>query len=93
MHTRKPKPVPPSDFTPWTGAHFQTEAFRDCFLRRAASELRAGDVEVEPQADDRLVAMVRWRPGSFLELNDLAHANGGRISVSVGRGYLRFPDS
>lgn len=92
MHTRKLKPAPPAEFTEWTGAHFQTEEFRDRFLHRAASELDTGEIEVEPMADERLVAKVRWRPGSFLGLNDLAHANGGRIAVSVGRGHLRFPD-
>jgi hypothetical protein len=91
LHTRKQKPAPPAEFTEWTGAHFQTEEYRDCFLRRAATELSSGDIEVEPVADQRLVAMVRWRPGSFLGLNDLAHANGGRIAVSAGRGHLRFP--
>ncbi len=30
-------------------------------------------------------ALVRWRPGQFLGLNDIAYAHGGRIVVTAGR--------
>ena len=80
MSVRKPKPVPPSDFAPWAAVHFQTEAIRDQFLLVAAG-LSTHDVEVEPMPDERRGALVRWRPGQFLGLNDLAHAHGGRITV------------
>jgi hypothetical protein len=33
--------------------------------------------------DDILGAQVRWRPGHFLGLNDMAYAQGGRIVVNV----------
>ncbi len=35
-------------------------------------------------AGDQLGAQVRWRPGRFLRLNDVAYAHGGRIVVAVG---------
>jgi hypothetical protein len=28
-------------------------------------------------------ALVRWRPGQFLRLNDIAYAHGGRIVVDT----------
>ena len=31
--------------------------------------------------DENRGALVRWRPGQFLGLNDIAYAHGGRISV------------
>jgi hypothetical protein len=33
--------------------------------------------------DDGLGAQVRWRPGRFLSLNDMAYAHGGRILVTI----------
>jgi hypothetical protein len=30
-------------------------------------------------------ALVRWRPGMFLRLNDIAYAHGGRIIITAGR--------
>ena len=81
MNTRKPKPVPQVDFVPWAPVHFQTEEIRDRFLHVAAT-LPASDVEVEPMADEIRGALVRWRPGHFLDLNDIVHAQGGRIVVS-----------
>jgi hypothetical protein len=32
---------------------------------------------------DSLGAQVRWRPGRFLRLNDVAYSHGGRIVVKV----------
>jgi len=29
-------------------------------------------------------ALVRWRPGQFLRLNDTAYAHGGKIVVTAG---------
>ena len=87
MSARKPQPIPLTAFAPWTAAHFQTQAIRDRFLRDAAT-LPGGDVEVEPMLDEARGALVRWRPGQFLRLNDIAYAHGGRIIVDVGRGHL-----
>jgi hypothetical protein len=80
----KPKPLPPSEFAPWTTVHFQTRETRDRFLH-LASALPELDVEVEPMRDESRGALVRWRPGQFLGLNDLAHAHGGRIAVFLRR--------
>ena len=77
---RKPKPIPLSEFVPWTCAHFQTQETRNRFLHVAAT-LPAGAVQVEPMPDESRGALVRWRPGQFLSLNDIAYAHGGRISV------------
>jgi hypothetical protein len=33
-------------------------------------------------------AMIRWRPGQFLGLNDIAYAHGGRIAVTAGRSHF-----
>jgi len=84
MH-RKPKPIPLAEFLPWAVAHFQSEEVRDRFLHDAAA-LSATDVEVEPMRDEARGALVRWRPGQFLGLNDIAYAHGGRIIVTAGRG-------
>ena len=86
MHYHKPKPIQRDEFVPWTAAHFQTQEVRDRFLALVAATLPACDVEVEPMADEVRGAMVRWRPGSFLGLNDAACANGGRIAVAQRGG-------
>ena len=86
MSTRKPEPIPLTAFVPWTTAHFQTQAIRDRFLHVAAT-LPARDVEVQPMPAEIRGALVRWRPGQFLHLNDIAYAHGGRIVVIAGRGY------
>jgi hypothetical protein len=39
--------------------------------------------------DESKGAMVRWRPGYFLDLNDIAYAHGGRIVIPSTRGYDR----
>ena len=83
---RKPRPIPPADFLPWTAAHFPTQEIRDRFLLLVAATLPAGDVEVEPMVDDVRGALVRWRPGKFLGLNDAAYASGGTIAVMQRSG-------
>ena len=89
MHLRKSRPIAPTEFAPWTTAHFQTQGIRDRFLRVAAT-LPVRDVEVEPMLDEVRGALVRWRPGKFLGLNDIAYAHGGRIVVTAGRGHLGY---
>jgi hypothetical protein len=37
--------------------------------------------------DDGLGAKVRWRPGRFSRLNDVAYAHGGRILVTIVRRW------
>ena len=86
MSVRKPVPIPLTEFVPWTAAHFQTQEIRDRFLRVAAT-LPERDVEIEPMRDEVRGALVRWRPGQFLRLNDIAYAHGGRI-VTTSRGRL-----
>ena len=81
---RKPRPIPLAEFAPWTTAHFHTQKTRDRFLLVAAT-LPARDVEVEPMVDEVRGALVRWRPGKFLGLNDVAFAHGGRITM-IQRG-------
>ena len=87
MYVRKPEPILLTAFVPWTTAHFHTQEIRDRFLNVAAT-LPARDVEVEPMLDEVRGALVRWREGQFLRLNDIAYAHGGRIIVTAGRGYL-----
>lgn len=89
MHYHKPKPIQRDEFVPWAAAHFQTQEIRDRFLH-VVTILPADDVEVEPMLDEVRGALVRWRPGSFLALNDIVHAHGGRIAVTAGRGHLRY---
>ena len=86
VSVRKPVPIPLTEFVPWTAAHFKTQEIRDRFLHVAAT-LPARDVEIEPMLDEVRGALVRWRPGQFLRLNDIAYAHGGRI-VTAGRGHL-----
>ena len=71
---------PSIDWCRWTAARFQTEVARDGFVCSVAStQDRGWDAEVMP--DDGLGAQVRWRPGRFLGLNDMAYIHGGRIVV------------
>ena len=73
-----------ADFVPWTAAHFHTEEARDRFLRVVATE-HISEIEVEPMPDNSRGARVRWRPGHFLGLNDVAYAHGGRIITPARR--------
>lgn len=86
MSVRKPVPMLLNEFAPWAIAHFATQETRDRFLHAAAT-LPPSDVEVEPMPDEVRGAMVRWRPGFFLRLNDMAYALGGRI-ITAGRGHF-----
>ena len=40
------------------------------------------DVEAKAMPGVASGAWVRWRPGRFLSLNDVAYAHGGRIAVT-----------
>jgi hypothetical protein len=83
VHIRKPPAhIETQDFLPWTTVHFRTREARDGFLQ-VASALPEKDVEVRPLQDECCGASVRWRPGKFLGLNDVAHAHGGRIVVTI----------
>jgi hypothetical protein len=82
VQARKLRPSPPPEFVEWTEAHFQTEETRDRFLLLVAETLPPADVEVVPMVGEARGAMVRWRPGSFNGLNDIAYAHGGRIVFS-----------
>ena len=75
-------PIPLAAFVPWTGARFQTEEARDRFLGVVATQ-HTSEVEVKPMPDVGRGAWVRWRPGRFLGLNDIAYTHGGRITVRV----------
>ena len=74
--------IPVNEFRPWTAARFASQEARDQFLL-VAGTLQPSDVEVQPILDDGRGAMVRWRSGQFLGLNDVAYAHGGRIILSV----------
>jgi hypothetical protein len=82
-YVRKPPAVGPSiDWRPWVAARFQSEDARDGFVCSVADTQDDGwGAHVMP--DDGLGAQVRWRPGRFLGLNDVAYAHGGRIVVAV----------
>jgi hypothetical protein len=70
---------PPTDWGPWSAARFRSESARDGFVGSVVSAQEAGwDVAAMP--DNVLGAQVRWRPGRFLRLNDVAYAHGGRIA-------------
>ena len=73
---------PSIDWGPWTAARFQTEDARDGFICSVANTHDDG-WGAEAMPDDGLGAQVRWRPGRFLRLNDVAYAHGGRIAVIV----------
>jgi len=88
-HVRKPPVRGPSiDWGPWRTARFQNEEARDGFVGSVANAQDGGwDAEVMP--DDGLGAQVRWRPGRFSRLNDVAYAHGGRLLVPIVRRSAR----
>lgn len=80
--TRKPGALePPSDWSPWAAVRFPNERARFQFLRSVATREEKGWA-AEPDVDDDRSALVRWRVGQFLRLNDLAYSLGGRIVVT-----------
>ena len=74
--------IPLTEMVPWTAAHFPSEAARDRFLGVVAT-LPVGDVEGARMEAQGKSALIRWRPGHFLGLNDIAYAHGGRITLAV----------
>lgn len=76
---RKPGSFPPqTEMCPWTSASFTSRDSRDRFLVAVAT-LPPDEVEGEAMQDQSTGALVRWIPGHFLGLNDIAYAHGGRI--------------
>jgi hypothetical protein len=67
---------------PWRAAHFPSEEARDRFLGVVAA-LPSGEVESAPMEEQERGALIRWRPGHFLGLNDIAYAHGGRIILGA----------
>ena len=70
------------EFRPWAPVRFRTEGARDEFLHAVECTHNVA-WGAEATTGDVLGARVRWRRGSFLPLNDLAYAHGGRILVGV----------
>jgi len=86
---RSPLPVPLAEFGPWTAARFQSQGARDRFLF-GVETLERSEVEVKSMPDEGRGALVRWRAGQFLVLNDVAYAHGGRIIIPVTRRRMRL---
>jgi hypothetical protein len=76
---------PAVDWGPWSAAWFQTEGARDEFICSVSNAQDRG-WDAEAMRDDVLGAQARWRPGRFLDLNDVAYAHGGRIVVGRPKG-------
>ncbi len=76
--------IPQPEFVPWTAARFHTEEARDRFLSAVATR-QTSEIEVEPMPGEGRGAWVRWRPGQFVGLNDVAYAHGGRIVFTTTR--------
>jgi hypothetical protein len=70
----------PDEWSTWVYAHFQSQAARDGFMDSVALFHDTGWCAKAMPRDVR-GARVCWRKGSFLRLNDLAYAHGGRIVV------------
>ena len=71
-----------SAWSPWVPVRFQTVGARNDFLLSIAHRADS-DWAAEAMTADGRGAQVRWRPGSFLRLNDVAYAYGGRIVVQL----------
>ena len=59
-----------NEWGPWAPVRFQSQGARDDFLFSVASR-GEGRFSAEAMRDDVRGAQVRWRPGSFLRLNDI----------------------
>lgn len=70
------------DWAPWTAARFADQDARDRFLRVIAAR-NPEEVQGAPAPDEARCALVRWRVGQFLRLNDAAYAHGGRIVPAI----------
>jgi hypothetical protein len=82
-HIRKlPARGPSIEWGPWSAAHFSNRNARDGFLSAVANNV-ADEWEAKSELDDDLAVWVRWRPGRFLRLNDLAVSHRGRIVFTV----------
>ncbi|MBZ5640591.1 MAG: hypothetical protein LAO51_17785 [Acidobacteriia bacterium] len=81
--------IPPREFVPWTAARFQSEEARDRFLS-GVTALENTEVEAKSMPEESRGAWLRWRPGQFLGLNDVAYANGGRIILPAARRRARL---
>ena len=67
---------------PWAPVRFQTIGARDEFLVSVAARADSAWT-VQAMTEDGRGAQARWQRGSFLRLNDVAYAHGGRIVVQV----------
>jgi len=72
----------PGDWGRSTAAHFPDQYDRDRFVLSVTTAVDSGWL-AEPMLDDARGAWVRWRPGQFLRLNDVAYAHHGRITVAL----------
>jgi hypothetical protein len=86
---RKTLPAPLVEFGPWTAARFQNQEARDQFVG-GFETLDGYEVEVKSMPNEGRGALVRWRPGHFLGLNDIAYAHGGRIILTVVGRHMRL---
>ena len=78
--------VPETEMGPWTPARFPSSAARDRFLNAVAG-LQITEVEGAVMPNEARAALVRWRPGHFLGLNDIAYSLGGRILVDMSKRH------
>ncbi len=89
-HVHKfPMVAPSVELGPWTAVRFHSREGRDRFVRDVET-LERTDAEAHPMPDEDRAALVRWRPGNFLGLNDVAYAHGGRIVISLARRRARL---
>ena len=85
--------VPPRpEFVSWSAARFQTEEARNQFLCAVETQ-ESSEVDVAPMPDESRAALVRWRPGHFLDLNDIAYSHGGRIIVTLTGSHTGYDRS
>ena len=68
------------DWGSWVAARFSSQEARDRFLHTVGTA-EPVQSEAEPMPGEDQGALVRWRSGQFLRLNDIAYTHGGRIVV------------